>query len=89
MWVFQLVVVGEDLCSVVGALRDGGAHLHRLLAAQVRFPDWYEMDHAGLVFVLAWGAEVAVGEALAWWGSPWRRRFRGGNAVGVDPFRHD
>jgi len=71
VWVFQVVVVGDGVvASVVGALRDGGCAPACLLAVQVRFTDWYEMDHAGLVFVLAWCAEVVVGESLACvWGS--------------------
>ena len=44
--VFQLVVVGDGIvASIVGALRDGGGAPARLLAVQVRFTDWYEMDH--------------------------------------------
>ena len=51
--VFQLVVVGDGVvASVVGALRDGGCAPACLFAVQVRFPDWYEMDHAGLWFSL-------------------------------------
>jgi hypothetical protein len=49
VWVFQVVVVGDGIvASIVGALRDGGGAPAFLFAVQVRFTDWYEMDHAGL-----------------------------------------
>ena len=92
VWVFQVVVVGDGIvASIVGALRDGGRAPACLLAVKVRFTDWYEMDHAGLVFVLAWCAEVVVCESLAgvWGSASGGDDFVAGIAVGVEPFGID